>query len=400
MTYQVAIDRGHMDGRLSSQWFSRPGDERFASLSALHAATETWRRDSEEHSIDTRSFKIEGSIDEEKFRSGEDTRGDLFLETKDGEQFAPTNWAFSQLAQRAGAPAGYLATLPGPIASDALNWGLRYERSVDSVKLLSTIPGVNRATRRGLRAVTGPDYGRIWHEEIVRVVLELNRRHDNRWKIPGMIDWGSRADNGTFTYDPEAKGDTTLFASDRDMYGFLCDDRNPIEIGKLPDGSPDLVFRGFCFWNSEEGSKTAGLIAFIMRGICQNRCFWGVENMEEFRIRHTKFAPDRFASEAAPALESFCEGSTQTLLEGVALAKEAQAATDREEALDFLTTRAGLSRKMSNLAFDRHVSEEDKEPRSIWDMSQAITAIARDIPQQDNRVALEMKAGALLDKVA
>ena len=184
------------------------------------------------------------------------------------------------------------------------------------------------------------------------------------------------------------------------MYGFLCDDRNPIEIGKLPDGSPDLVFRGFCFWNSEEGSKTAGLIAFIMRGICQNRCFWGVENMEEFKIRHTKFAPDRFASEAAPALESFCEGSTQTLLEGVALAKEAQAATDREEALDFLTTRAGLSRKMSNLAFDRHVSEEDKEPRSIWDMSQAITAIARDIPQQDNRVALEMKAGALLDKVA
>ena len=400
MSYQVAIDRGHMDGRLSSQWCTRPDDERFESLLSLHAATEMWHRNSEEHHIDTNAFEIDGSIDQDKFKSGQDTRGELIIKTKDGDQFAPTNWAFSQLAQRAGAPAGYLQNLPAPFASDCLNWGLRFERTVDSVKFLSTVPGINRATRRGLRAVTGPDYGRIWHHEIVKVILELNRRHDNRWKIPGVIDWGSRAENGTFTYDPDAKGDTTLFASDRDMYGFLCDDRNPIEIGKLPDGSPDLVFRGFCFWNSEEGSKTAGLIAFLMRGICQNRCFWGVENMEEFKIRHTKFAPDRFASEAAPALESFCEGSTQTLLEGVAAARNAKVAINKEEALDFLNTRVGLSRKLSNKAFDRHVDEEGFEPRNVWDMTQAVTAIARDVPQQDNRVALEMKAGAILDKVA
>ena len=58
MSYQVAIDRGQMDSRLSSQWCSRPADERFESLAALHAATETWRRNSEEHHINTDSFEI------------------------------------------------------------------------------------------------------------------------------------------------------------------------------------------------------------------------------------------------------------------------------------------------------------------------------------------------------
>jgi hypothetical protein len=36
---------------------------------------------------------------------------------------------------------------------------------------------------------------------------------------------------------------------------------------------------------------------------------------------------------------------------------------------------------------------------SIWDTVQAITAVARDIPHQDNRVTLEKKASALLEKV-
>jgi len=33
-------------------------------------------------------------------------------------------------------------------------------------------------------------------------------------------------------------------------------------------------------------------------------------------------------------------------------------------------------------------------------MAQAITAIARDVPNQDNRIALERSAGVILDKVA
>ena len=43
----------------------------------------------------------------------------------------------------------------------------------------------------------------------------------------------------------------SVYASDRDVFVFLVDDLNPIEAGRLPDGSPDVFFRGFYAWNSE-----------------------------------------------------------------------------------------------------------------------------------------------------
>ena len=54
---------------------------------------------------------------------------------------------------------------------------------------------------------------------------------------------------------------------------------------------------------------------------------------------------------------------------------------------------------MAKAAADRHLAEEAKPVRTVWDAAQAITALARDIPHQDNRIELERKAGALLDKV-
>jgi len=64
-----------------------------------------------------------------------------------------------------------------------------------------------------------------------------------------------------------------------------------------------------------------------------------------------------------------------------------------------LTKRAGLRQRMAKAAAARHIKEEDKPVRSVWDAAQAITALARDIPHQDSRIDLERKAGALLDKV-
>jgi pyruvate-formate lyase len=127
---------------------------------------------------------------------------------------------------------------------------------------------------------------------------------------------------------------------------------------------------------------------------------WGVENFHEITIRHTKFAPDRFAQEARPALQSFASGSTRTFVEGVMAAKAAKIATDDDERLEFLVKRAGLSGRMAKAANARHLVEEGRPVETVWDAAQAITAIARDITHQDARIEIERKAGALLDKVA
>src|SRR3984957_10435634 len=115
---------------------------------------------------------------------------------------------------------------------------------------------------------------------------------------------------------------TTLYASDRDVFLFLVDDTNPIEAGCLADGSPDLYFRGFYAWNSEVGSKTLGIASFYLRAVCQNRNLWGTENFEEITIRHSKFAANRFAHEAEPALTSFANSSPKAFLAGISAARE------------------------------------------------------------------------------
>jgi hypothetical protein len=395
MTYQTnAIAHGIGNSAVSSQWYSRPDDQKFLSLDDMLAYKKIDAQRMTSRTVDTHKMRIVGEVDESRPSVGE-----IFVEYDDdnGREHlnTPTNWSFGQLAQLAGAPSGYLKDLPAPLAADCIQWGLRYNRGRELVKVYG-----HQTDGGELRAATGPDYGRIFDWEILEPIKNLVDASGGRWKIPGMMT-GSR--DGMAVYDPDvpvSMNTTTLFASDRDVFVFLVDDRNPIEVGKLSNGELDLMFRGFYAWNSETGSKTAGIAAMYLRGVCMNRNLWGVENFHEIKIRHTKFAPERFAQEARPALQSFANGSTLSFLEGVQAAKAAKVAADDDDRLAFLTKRAGLSGRMAKAAAARHIEEEGRPVETVWDAAQAITAIARDIPHQDARIEIERKAGALLDKVA
>ena len=230
-------------------------------------------------------------------------------------RIAPTHWSFGQLASLVGAPATYLRQLPAPLA--AIN--LQYELTSHRAELIKTLEVEDG--RVELRAVTGPDYGRIYDHELVTAVQRIagNGTGDTRWKVPGVLDWS------TAIYNPHVditRNTTTLYASDRDVFLFLVDDLNPIEAGRLPDGSSDLYFRGFYCWNSEVGAKTLGIASFYLRAVCQNRNLRGVEDFEEITIRHSKFAASRFAHEVAPALSRFANSSTMPFVNGIKVARE------------------------------------------------------------------------------
>ena len=93
---------------------------------------------------------------------------------------------------------------------------------------------------------------------------------DTRWKVPGLLDWSTMTDN---PFVEVTKDTTTLYASDRDVFLFLVDDAHPIEAGRLPNGDPDLYFRGFYCWNSEVGSKTLGIASSLfLRAVCMIPC--------------------------------------------------------------------------------------------------------------------------------
>ncbi len=145
---------------------------------------------------------------------------------------------------------------------------------------------------------------------------------------------------------------------------------NPIEAGRLRDGSPDLYFRGFYCWNSEVGAKTLGMASFYLRAVCQNRNLWGVEDFEEIIIRHSKYAASRFAHEAAPALLNFANSSATPFVNGIKAARERIVARSDEERTEFLRRR-GFSKAETGKVIDTVLAEEGRSPESIFDFVQA-----------------------------
>ena len=378
--FKVDISRGQRIGRVSSEWFSRPDDERFLSLPALYAAVKGRADHATTRTVETRDIRVEAQRDDPDVLS-------LIVPGRT-ERIAPTNWSFGQLCSLVGAPAGYLRQLPGSLSGINLQHGLENHRG-ELIKTLEADDG-----RVELRAATGPDYGRIWDHELVAAVMKIagSGTGDTRWKIPGMLDWSSMTHNPVVEV---TKDSTTLYASDRDVFLFLVDDAHPIEAGRLPNGDPDLFFRGFYCWNSEVGSKALGIASFYLRAVCMNRNIWGAEGFEEISIRHSKFAAGRFAHEAAPALENFASSSPAPFMNGIRAAREAIVARTDEDRHDFLRRR-GFSRADTAKVISTVLSEEGRPPESIFDFVQGITALARGKSHQDARLDLEQRAGKLL----
>ncbi|MCZ7935624.1 DUF932 domain-containing protein [Agrobacterium leguminum] len=382
--FKVDISRGERIGRVSSEWFARPDDERFLSLTDLYDTVRSRADRAHARTIESAAIRVEATRDNAE-------RLELLVPGQ-RQPIAPTHWSYGQLCSLIGAPATYMRQLPAPLAAINLQHGLLNHRA-ELVKTLEMDNG-----RLELRAVTGPEYGRIWDHELVSAVMNIagNGTGDTMWKVPGVLDWA------TMTHNPFVditKDTTTLYASDRDVFLFLVDDTHPIEAGRLPNGEPDLYFRGFYAWNSEVGSKTLGIASFYLRAVCANRNLWGTENFEEITIRHSKFAAQRFAYEAAPALTSFANSSPAPFIAGIKAARERIVARKDDDRETFLRRR-GFSKGETGKVIEMVLSEEGRPPESIFDFVQGITALARTKTNQDTRLELEGKAKKLLESAS
>lgn len=357
----------------SNQWATRPDDERFTTLTAMRDHFLTIRNNSREIVVPSRKIECRPV--------GEDHKG-LAVVGPQGNAFGPTHWAFGQLATLAGAPPRYLRSLPSEIAADCVNYGMRFARNVDDVGILLHANGQNT-----VRAATGPKYGRIWNAPILNTLVDrFGDGVSGEWKVPG--EFGQSV---TVT-----KANTTLFAGDRDMFVFLADEKNRIEIPNRRNGQSGSLARGFFVWNSEVGSATFGVATFLFDYVCCNRIVWGVSEHKEIRLRHTATAPDKWLDEVQPALIAYSNSSARTIVDGVAKAQAALIGADKVD--EFLAARFGKT--MVEPLKMTHTVEEGRPIESLWDVSTAVTAYARGIEYQDTRVALERQAGEVLDLAA
>ncbi|CAB4130402.1 hypothetical protein UFOVP119_26 [uncultured Caudovirales phage] len=387
MAYAIDVSKGQNIGTVSAQWAARSADQRFTSLSELHAQVLEWAEQSRVEIIKPAQIVAKFDVSRPDY---------LALAVGDNVQTDGTHWAFEQVCRAAGTPPNYMRSIPGPLAAVNLNYGLKAAEQKEIAAYVRK-PKIGDDLLRGL---TSPRYGRICDHEVVKGVMNVagNGTGDTRWKVPGTINWSSQFG---VTYNPEVnitKQNTTLYASDRDVFLFLVDDKNPIEVGKLANGDPDLMFRGFYVWNSEVGAKTYGFASMYLRGVCQNRNLWGVEQFRELTFKHTSGAPDRFAAEASQALLDFADLGQVKLIAGVKAAKAAIVAKTDEDAIDWLD-RYGFSAQASKSILETSLKEEQTAARSVWDFAQAVSAIARGEEFQEDRLRLERIAGKMLDKV-
>ena len=360
--------------RASEEWWKRPDDERYLTLDHLYASTLARADASEARTIVNDSLLVRGSAE---------AGGELYLEHDALGILDPTHWSLGQLATISHTPAKWIrevAPVPtGPaIAAHAINLGLRRlaERAEVQVMKLPTMPGLDTGT---LRCIVGPEYGRIYDHEVVKAVIDVNG--DGRWHVPAA---SYQAKN--------PKRATTLYASDRDVFIFLVDEKNPVSVHV--DGVVRNLFRGFMVWNSEVGHHKFGFMTFLYDYVCDNRMVWGAREVKEVSIKHTKNAPDRFAREVRPMLRAYAEASVMDVESQLERATRKKVGSTDEEVMDWL--RRHEFTKKEGEAIMRTAKVEEGGARTVWELVNGGTAVARGIPYNDDRVLLEKRVSGLL----
>jgi hypothetical protein len=355
---------------INEQWRSRPADQRFTSLLDLRAATQ--------HRMEHSNARVIAS----KSLSADVADGKLVVRGPSGNAAVPTHWAFGQLAQRAGAPAGYLRDLPNELAVDCINYGLHVARPVEDIGVLLYANGGPAE----LHAVTGPNYGRIWDARVAEALVEaFGDGRTGAFRVPG--EFGKQVE--------VTKANTTLYASDRDIVAFLADEDKTTEVPNRRDGKPGRLATGIAIGNSDVGGGRLWVAYWVFDYICCNRIIWGMRDLEELSIRHTASAPARFMSEVVPALKEVAR-SNITLKQAQIVAAQ-QAKVDDMEA--FLKARKFSRSQVAGIKA-AYKTDEGVElgltSSSIWDAVVATTAYARSLEYQDARIGVEREAGKML----
>lgn len=354
----------------SRQWASRPDDQRFTSLDDMLAFKAHQREISRQSVIASRRIEAQPI-------ASDPTHAGLQIVGVHDQPVVPNHWSFGQLCERVKAPASYLRTLPAPMVADLLNYGV-FKRDVEDVGILTR--GEDDQT---LAAATGPRYGRVWDYDVIKAIRDrFGDGVTGDFRVPGEFGREVRV----------TKDNTTLYASDRDMFVFLADEKNRIEVPGRRNGKPGSLARGFFVWNSEVGSKTLGIGTFLFDFVCSNRIVWGAEGYEEIKIMHFKSAEDRWMEEVAPAIEAYAEKSTQGIRQAI---EDARAKRVSGDALDDFLKRRFTAGQVEGIKA-AHFADEDRPMENLWDVTTGVTAYARGIKHQDARIDLERKAGKIM----
>lgn len=375
--------------KASSQWSTRPDDERFSSLQEMHAAVSGYRASAREATVPFNTLRVEARGDE------------VMLVGKTNQPARLTNWSFRQIASAVGVPAWYAQTLPPTLAGQCLNHGLAKTDDRTDRRLLLHQNGELLA-----RAITSDKYTRIWNSDITQRLLDLPtgwvvpparpcRSGQRGTRIATEADVLQGAGFGLSINVGDEIAPAGLYASDHDMFAFLVNNDRRI----AEPGNPDGLARGFMVGNSEVGASAFWILTFLYRHVCGNHIVWGAKQVSELRIPHIGRADDRAFAEVRVKLQQYADESASDDEARIKTAMTYVIGGTKDEVLDkvFGIKSLGLSRAVLNTAYDLTVQHEAHlNPNTAWGMSQGLTRASQETAYADERVATDRAAGRVL----
>ncbi len=369
----------------SSQWSTRPADQRFWTVEELHAATLAHRNSARTATVVNTDLRVEAVEDQ------------MHLVGKTGVPAMLTSWAFHQLCMRAQAPANYLRDLPTTLAAQNLNYGLK-----------ANLPNHNETTSVLLhqnggyfaRAVLSEKYTRIWNSDITERLVDLQSQG---WTTPPARPANDDDDNVRICTPEQAKlsltvqagdpiGPAGLYCSFEDLFAFMIHPERVID-----DGSKGGLMRGFFVWNSEVGKSAWGVMKFRFRGVCGNHIVWDAKDVSEIKVRHVGSADDRAMEQLQVQLKKYADESDSDEQQRVDKAREFILAPDSKKLLDWVFEKGFLSKKAADAALKSVQPDVDGDPLTAWGYAQGITRLSQLERNADKRVALDRAAGKVLE---
>jgi hypothetical protein len=351
------------------EWASRPPDERYASVQALHDAARARRLRIEERTTGTLDVRTEPVAPDA-----------LALRDASGRQAALTHWSFEQLAGIAAAPPKYLRTLPATIAADAINYGLRRQRR-EQHQLLA-----DRDAPWTVHAITSQRYARVHHDELASRVLDLMVLHP-AWSLPlGYKD-------GVYGAERVPSG---AYLGDRDMFLLLVDGNR--DLDDPTDTSHAGLFRGFILRNSDVGAAALTLDVFLFRAICGNQVIWGFHHVAGFRRRHVGASIHDDWTTSLRDVQHTLDADTAHDRTILLRAQSQELGQTRDAVIERVLQRLTVSAKQAGEAYTLAETFESN-PRSVWGYVQGLTRLSQRTPWQDGRYELDRAASRLLTAV-
>lgn len=372
------------------EYASRPADERYPDLKALIAAAEYDRDHSQERGFNLRDLAAEAvplaGVDPAALRTNPGAGRIQLINRATDRRAEFTHWSFGQLARTIGAPAGYLRALPPALAAESMTYGLR-DADHTVGKRATVLLRANGGTPI-VRAATSDTYGRVWDAELygtlARYFGDGSRSSQGEWQTPPTWD-GKPAG--------QYRGDRDSFVIRIDGGSIVGDPR-----GWGGDGNGRLN-RGIMVRNSEVGACSITVECILFDFVCGNHILWGAVVDRTFRRRHVGSQITRKTIGEILTIARRYNDRTASQDEAIIRSLvEHEIAGTREAVVDELR-KLGYTKDAAERAYATcEAADPGLNPRSYWGIAAGTTRASQESGYQDDRLALDQLAAAVLKR--